>query len=141
MWLASILPPLNAALNALSATLVVSGYLCIRRGKTAQHKNMPTTPERVGVFMRRVLKAAGLRTIRPHDLRHTYATLAIKAGVDILAVSRQLRHASIAITADVYAHAVPGANRAAADVMEGILTRKTSNHLQPPRNQVHERTT
>lgn len=38
MWLASILPPLNAALNALSATLVVSGYLCIRRGKTAPHK-------------------------------------------------------------------------------------------------------
>ena len=38
MSLASILPPLNAALNALSATLVVSGYLCIRRGKTAQHK-------------------------------------------------------------------------------------------------------
>jgi len=36
--LASILPPLNAALNALSATLVVSGYLCIRRGKVAPHK-------------------------------------------------------------------------------------------------------
>lgn len=38
MRLASILPPLNATLNALSAVLVVSGYLCIRRGKTAAHK-------------------------------------------------------------------------------------------------------
>lgn len=38
MWLASILPPLNAALNALSATLVVTGYLCIRRGKTDAHQ-------------------------------------------------------------------------------------------------------
>ena len=38
MSLASILPPLNAALNALSATLLVSGYLCIRRGKVAPHK-------------------------------------------------------------------------------------------------------
>lgn len=38
MLLASILPPLNAALNALSASLVVSGYICIRRGKTALHK-------------------------------------------------------------------------------------------------------
>ena len=38
MWLASILPSLNAALNALSAALVVSGYLCIRRGKTTAHK-------------------------------------------------------------------------------------------------------
>lgn len=38
MRLASILPPLNATLNALSAALVVSGYLCIRRGKAAAHK-------------------------------------------------------------------------------------------------------
>ena len=38
MWLASILPSLNAALNALSAALVVSGYLCIRRGKATAHK-------------------------------------------------------------------------------------------------------
>ena len=63
-------------------------------------KDRPITPENVNVFMQRVLTAAGLRKIRPHDLRHTYATLAIKAGVNILNVSRQLRHSSIAITAD-----------------------------------------
>jgi uncharacterized membrane protein YozB (DUF420 family) len=38
VWLASILPPLNATLNALSAALVVSGYLCIRRGRATAHK-------------------------------------------------------------------------------------------------------
>jgi putative membrane protein len=36
--LASILPGVNATLNALSAALVVAGYLCIRRGKAAAHK-------------------------------------------------------------------------------------------------------
>jgi putative membrane protein len=36
--LASILPGVNAGLNALSAVLVVSGYLCIRRGKVEAHK-------------------------------------------------------------------------------------------------------
>ena len=36
--LASILPGVNAGLNALSAVLVVSGYLCIRRGKVTAHK-------------------------------------------------------------------------------------------------------
>jgi len=36
--LASILPGVNAGLNALSAVLVVSGYLCIRRGKATAHK-------------------------------------------------------------------------------------------------------
>ncbi len=92
---------------------------------------MPETPEMVQNVMRRVLKAAGLRRIRPHDLRHTYATLAIQAGVPLLAVSRQLRHASISTTADIYAHAVPGGNRAAAEVMEAILA---GNQTQPPRN-------
>lgn len=38
MSLASILPPLNAFLNGLSATLVVIGYVCIRRGKAEMHK-------------------------------------------------------------------------------------------------------
>ncbi len=78
----------------------------------------------------KVLRAAGIRKVRPHDLRHTYATLAIEAGVPLLAVSRQFGHASISITADVYAHAVPGGNPAAAEVMEAVL----SNQTHPPRN-------
>jgi integrase len=94
----------------------------------------PLTPETMGNRMRKILRAAGIRKIRPHDLRYTYATLAIQAGVDLLTVSRQLEHSSIAITADIYAHAVPGGNRAAADVMESILT---GNQTQPRRNQAH----
>jgi len=97
-------------------------------GRTA---DMPITPEAVQQAFSKVLRAAGIRHIRPHDLRHTYATLAIQAGVPLLTVSRQLGHASISITADVYAHAVPGSNRAAAEVMEAILT---SNQTQPQRN-------
>ncbi len=93
--------------------------------------SMPETPEAVQNAMRRFLKAAGLRKIRPHDLRHTYATLAIQAGVPLLTVSRQLRHASISTTADIYAHAVPGSNRAAADALEAILA---GNQMQPARN-------
>ncbi len=83
---------------------------------------MPVTPERAQQIFGKLLRAAGLRHIRPHDLRHTYATLAIQVGVPLLTVSRQLGHASIAITADLYAHAAPGGNRAAADAMEAILT-------------------
>ncbi|HSB68728.1 MAG TPA: site-specific integrase, partial [Candidatus Methylomirabilis sp.] len=86
--------------------------------------DMPVTETAVRDALRKALTAAGVRRIRPHDLRHTYATLAIQAGVPLLTVSRQLGHASIAVTADVYTHAVPGGNRAAADVMESILTGK-----------------
>lgn len=92
---------------------------------------MPETPEEVQRAFQRVLKAAGLRRIRPHDLRYTYATLAIQAGVPLLTVSRQLRHASISTTADLYTHAVPGSDRAAAEALEAVLA---GNQTQPPRN-------
>jgi integrase len=96
-----------------------------------QAQGMPITPERVQQIFPKILRAAGIRKIRPHDLRHTYATLAIQAGVPLLTVSRQLGHASIAITADIYTHAVPGSNRAAAEALETILA---GNQTQPPRN-------
>ncbi len=93
--------------------------------------DMPTTDEVIRRALRLALKAAGIRSIRIHDLRHTYATLAIQAGVPLLTVSRQLGHASIQTTANIYGHAVPGSNRAAADALEAVLT---SNQTQPPRN-------
>lgn len=54
------------------------------------------------------LEKAGLRRIRLHDLRHTYATLRIQAGHNIADVSRQLGHRSIRITVDTYYHWMPG---------------------------------
>jgi integrase len=81
--------------------------------------------------MHKAMQAAGLRQVRVHDRRPTCAALTIQAGVDTVTLSRQLRHSRIAITADIYAHAVPGGNRAAADLLENILT---GNQAQPPRN-------
>ena len=71
---------------------------------------------------RRCLKAAGItRRVRLHDLRHGYASLAIQAGVPLLKVSRQLGHASVAITADVCGHLAPDAGQEVAATWEGIL--------------------
>jgi len=73
--------------------------------------------------MRRALKAAAVtRPFRLHDLRHTYASLAIQRGVPLEVVSRQLGHGSIAITFDVYGHLAPEATRRAADAWEAIPT-------------------
>jgi len=44
--------------------------------------------------------------VRPHDLRHTYATLALQAGVDAKTVSSRLGHSTVAFTLDVYTKAV-----------------------------------
>ncbi len=73
--------------------------------------------------MRRALKAAGItRHLRLHDLRHTYASLALQRGVRLEVVSRQLGHKGIAITFDVYGHLAPDATREAAEAWQAILT-------------------
>jgi len=57
--------------------------------------------------LKRTLKKAGLRSIRFHDLRHTYASLLLAQGEPVTYVSNQLGHANPQITLKVYAHWVP----------------------------------
>jgi integrase len=66
----------------------------------------------------KVLEKAGLRQIRIHDLRHTYATLRISKGDNILDVSKQLGHHSVKITLDVYAHWMPGGKKSEVDELD-----------------------
>ena len=71
----------------------------------------------------RAAKAAGLgRPVRPHLLRHSYASLALERGVPLLTVSRQLGHKSIQVTADIYGHQAEGAGRQAAEALETVLS-------------------
>jgi integrase len=57
-----------------------------------------------GRVWEKALKKAGLRHVKIHSLRHTYASLLVDQGENLLYVSRQLGHASIQMTADVYGH-------------------------------------
>ncbi len=61
------------------------------------------------------LEKAGLRSIRFHDLRHTFASLLLQNGESLTYVKEQLGHSSIKITVDIYGHLVPGANRQAVN--------------------------
>ncbi len=61
------------------------------------------------------LTKAGLRRIRFHDLRHTYASLLIQNGEPLAYIKEQLGHSSIRMTVDVYGHLEPGANRQAVN--------------------------
>ena len=64
-----------------------------------------------------------LPKVRLHDLRHTYATLLIEAGVDLKTVSAALGHSSVAITADLYGHVRPAMLQSAADKLDALLQR------------------
>src|SRR5215467_3230644 len=66
------------------------------------------------------LESAGLRRIRFHDLRHTYATLLLMQGESPVYVKEQLGHSSIKMTLDIYAHWIPGANRKAVNRLPSL---------------------
>ena len=68
-----------------------------------------------------LLERNGLRPIRFHDLRHTFATLALQNGVDIKTVSGMLGHFSAGFTLDTYAHVTTSAQKEAANTMGGVL--------------------
>ena len=67
------------------------------------------------------LRRAGLRKIRFHDLRHTFASLMIANGEDIVRVSRLLGHASPKITLDVYAHMLPDDHYGSAERLKSLI--------------------
>lgn len=74
----------------------------------------------IGRVWKKLLPAVGLRSIRLHDLRHTYASLLIQNGESLAYVKEQLGHHSIRITVDTYGHLAPGGNKAAVDRLDGL---------------------
>ena len=82
----------------------------------------PMSPDSVLHMLHRVLKRAGLPKVRFHDLRHTFATLALQNGVDVKTVSGMLGHFSAGFTLDTYAHVTTSAKREAAKTMGNLLS-------------------
>jgi integrase len=64
---------------------------------------------------------ARLPRIRVHDVRHSWATAALGAGVPLKVVSERLGHSSVSITADTYQHATEGLDRQAASTVAGLI--------------------
>jgi integrase len=96
--------------KADASTLVFSDY-----------EGRPIKPHTVSRTWRRFVKANALPSVSFHSLRHTHASVLIKAGVDILTISRRLGHSSASITLDVYGHLIGGADEAAANAIGRLL--------------------
>ncbi len=82
----------------------------------------PISPDSVNNMLRRVLDRAGIPRVRFHDMRHTFATLALQNGVDIKTVSGMLGHFSAGFTLDTYAHVTTAAQKEAAATMGNVLS-------------------
>jgi integrase len=73
------------------------------------------------------LTEAGLRRVRFHDLRHTYASLLIQNGANPKYIQEQLGHGSIAITLDVYSHLFAGDHRHHVHSLDDVLDEKVKH--------------
>ena len=70
----------------------------------------------------KILKAISAEHIRFHDLRHTFATLSLKYGVDIKTLSGALGHYDAGFTLSTYTHATEGMKRSAADTIGSVIS-------------------
>src|SRR5262245_60126596 len=78
-----------------------------------------------------LLIKAGLRRVRFHDLRHTFASLLLQQGESPQYVKEQMGHHSIQVTVDIYGHLIPGANRKAVDRLDDRHSRPSRRRRKP----------
>lgn len=78
-------------------------------------------PDSIVNLHKKILKDAGLPHIRFHDLRHTFATLALQNGVDVKTVSSMLGHYDAGFTLRTYTHATRQKQDEAAQTMGSFM--------------------
>lgn len=71
---------------------------------------------------KKIVASIGLPSARLHDLRHTYATAAIRSGDDIKTVQENLGHYSAAFTLDIYGHVTEQMRRESAARMDAFIS-------------------
>jgi integrase len=90
------------------------------------------TPDQVRRTLLRALRAAGLPQLRPHDLRHTHASVLLRLRTPMKVVQERLGHSSFAVTADIYSHVAPDLQGQAAGAFGKAL--HSGQHGRPSRN-------
>lgn len=87
----------------------------------AHRDGSPIHPQVLSDAFEKLVERSGLPRIRFHDLRHTHATLPLKARVPIKVVSERLGHSTPAFTMATYQHVLPGMQADAARTFSELL--------------------
>jgi len=87
----------------------------------ARPDGTPLHPDTVTHAFAGTIRRAGLPHVRLHDLRHTHATMLLKANIHPRIVQERLGHASVATTLDLYSHVLPGMQEMAGRRFEELL--------------------
>jgi integrase len=110
----------------------------LRRGQSRppyvfpSQRGTPIDQNYIQLDFKAVLKAAGLPPhFTPYCLRHTYATLQLVRGISIYYVQKQLRHATIGQTVDLYGSWLPAGNRDHADSLEQVISESAGDPSRP----------
>ena len=88
--------------------------------KSIAHIRTPLDLITVTHVFARAVRKTGVE-MRLHDLRHSFASVMLAAGIDVKVISQSLGHANTGITLDTYAHLLPGMGKAAAERFERLL--------------------
>jgi len=99
----------------LGPAWVDSGYVFCGIDGAALH------PDTITTTFKSIIRDLDVPQIRLHDLRHTSATLALKAGVHPKVVSERLGHATVSITLDRYSHVLDGMQAEAAEQIGAVV--------------------
>lgn len=98
------------------------------------HRNgKPMEQNHVRRVYKRVLKKAGIREMRFHDIRHSYASLLLSNGQSPVYVKEQLGHSSIQMTVDIYGHLIPSSNRGAVNQLDSM--KPSATYMQPAKTE------
>jgi len=103
--------------------------LCHQLGKTitlddlvfADIEGKPLDPSFLSHTFAKMVRKAGLKDVRFHDLRHSFASLMLLSGVPPKVISEALGHSSVAFTMDVYSHILPEMQEEAMALLDAVL--------------------
>ena len=88
---------------------------------TQEDSSVPMNPQSPTRDMKKFADRHGIQGLRPHKLRHSFASVAITSGADIASVSEKLGHSDKAVTLRMYTHADQESIKRASNIFRNAL--------------------